>query len=474
MLATCGSDIKFYQWPSCSLIATCQHPGITNPSYFRNISWCCHGEQLAAVPSNSYPLIIKPTKANEFKKNIQFTEVQVPQVNVSSFSKTNNYQLTLGCEGGHLFNYNLNEQSPTLMFKFPSGIQLLDHGVFDSSLAVGSKSGQIYIFNSNERVSMILRVPASESLTTLCYHPKERSTLAAGSHEGIVSIWDTNTGNNKFLVYHHSSSVNDLSFSSNDWIFGTVGSDKLVNIYDLRIKEKIFSRLLPHALTAIAFPIKGNQFVVGTANGHVLCFDKRRFPNTRRTFQAHHSVVRQFAYQDENYQDETESVKSCPSAVFLKNVTAHFDQGDYSDSASGSKTINLIWNEAMDKNFKCSFEEKDIPLSPNNRRYSLVVLKEVEREIIKACKEAIDIFAKKMNDEFLKLRMTVNKNFAVLEKKNEMRWNHFHNVLYQLSSNENKEEKSDYSHVSTPVSKLADIESKPFSSIQQTLSQYKS
>lgn len=434
MLATCGSDIKLFRWATCELLATCQHPGLTNPSYFRNISWCCKGEKLAAVPSTGYPLVIVPTFVNDLKQQIRFSEIQVPQANVLSFSKIDGNNIVIGCETGHLFSFNIEDSGTNKLHKFPSGIEFISQEVSDCSIAIGCKSGQIYVMNSLDQAFTLFRVPDSKTLTAMQYHPKERNTLAAGSHEGVVAIWDSNASLNRFITNDHTSTVTDISFCCSDWLFGTVALDKFMYIYDTRIKESVFKSQLPYPLTAIAFPNHGNQFVIGTATGHVYCYDKRRLPNPKLVFQAHQSIVRQFAFQDENYSEEpmVQPVKSCPSGLLVQETGQSPPQSEITDEQSVNKPLELFWNEPQPSQTTFpSVYEDNRPLK-KTKVYPLSVLKTIQKEIIKASKEAISIFAKQMNDEFLKLRMSVNKNFAILENKNEIRWNHFHSVLYQI------------------------------------------
>lgn len=74
-------------------------------------------------------------------------------------------------------------------------------------------------------------------LTSFDWSSEEPSTIATCSIDTTCTIWDITTEKIRTQLIAHDKEVNDIAFSKSKHIFGTVGSDGSLRVFDLRYEQ---------------------------------------------------------------------------------------------------------------------------------------------------------------------------------------------------------------------------------------------
>jgi dipeptidyl aminopeptidase/acylaminoacyl peptidase len=125
----------------------------------------------------------------------------------------------------------------------------------------------------NDHLDTMHRLPWNSSLDantssvlSIAFSP-EKGKLAAGYDDGIVRIWDLNTGQETATLVGHFSSIMSVSFSPDGSKLGTGSWDKTAKIWDLSTKKDI-TTFIGHTshVWSIAFSPDGKKISTGSAD----------------------------------------------------------------------------------------------------------------------------------------------------------------------------------------------------------------
>jgi len=113
----------------------------------------------------------------------------------------------------------------------------------------------------------------SGSVTALRFAPDGR-TLAGGSQDGTVSLWDLQTGVLSSQLKKHSGAVNAIAFSTAGDLMATGGDDRTVIIWETAT-GKARRTLKGHdlAVTSLAFSPDASLLACGSGNASVVLWD---------------------------------------------------------------------------------------------------------------------------------------------------------------------------------------------------------
>lgn len=211
----------------------------------------------------------------------------------------------------------------------------LSTGDHNQKLALGSLDGSILVRNVSEvfekKKGLIganfLQLPQEKPVTAVAFSPDEQ-TLAAGTVDGNIAVWDTESGKLLFMLTDmrknavktvsfspdgiylatgamngsvilwnlwngpeqrkgfplngHNGSVNTIAFSPNSQILATGADDKLINLW--KISEKSEPTVLEghaEAVKVISFSPDGKHLASGGSFGEVLLWDITKTNNTK-------------------------------------------------------------------------------------------------------------------------------------------------------------------------------------------------
>lgn len=202
----------------------------------------------------------------------------------------------------------------------------LSAGDHNQKLALGSSDGSILVRNVSEifdRKGLIgahfLKLPQEKQVTALAFSPDEQ-TLASGTEDGNIAVWDTESGKRLFLLTHtqknavttvsfspngmylasgatdgsvilwnvqneqgqrkidtlngHDKAVNTVAFSPNSQTLATGADDKLINLWKMpELTEPIELKGHAGAVEAISFSPDEIHLASGGSLGEVLLWD---------------------------------------------------------------------------------------------------------------------------------------------------------------------------------------------------------
>lgn len=131
----------------------------------------------------------------------------------------------------------------------------------------------------------------------LSWNMNKEGELVTGASDGLICLYDITkwSGNNDLepqVFVAHDNGVNDVKFCyENDSVFGSVGEDHFLKVWDKRKTEPLFKVQLESPLNSIA-PNPLNQFIlsVGDNKGNIKTFDLRNTSEPLFKSSSHHDL----------------------------------------------------------------------------------------------------------------------------------------------------------------------------------------
>lgn len=456
LLASCGVEIKFHYWPDGNYHGGYAFDGgdVQNRS-IRNISWNCDGQSIVSVPFAGEPAVIgvHPTV-------VPLQGISVPNVIVANCSRTKPSLVALGTSTGSILLYCTSRKSITQQFSsLPSEIKFLGYGAHDSYLCAGNSHGQIFLYNQHSVLHTAFAMPKSSKLTAMATHSSDPKILAAASAEGAVAIWDTCTTDVQFYETVHHAAVTDVSLSPDHHVVATVGLDGTLKEYDICSKQCSFSTVAgAQRLSSIAY-MPGSQYLgVASMDGKLYCFDRRKTTLPVNVIEAHSRTIWKIAFPNSASADFSKNVVVGDTCSAHSSKTLVDDRCCLEKKTSNSSIISdastLIFNDRRIYKHtqndvhntptfggsagKCispiphnleSFSEYNYP----NRLGELESCK-MRKEITTAVETVLKELGNVIANEFLKMRLSVSRQFVNLEEKMNERWDNFNTTLRNLVS----------------------------------------
>lgn len=90
---------------------------------------------------------------------------------------------------------------------------------------------------------------------TLRWHPKIPNTVVTATASGFLSSWHTETGQRLWQFEESENNVNCIDISPDGSTFTTVGSDKIVRLYELQTRKQLAT-------------MQTRAYMQGTVSGH--------------------------------------------------------------------------------------------------------------------------------------------------------------------------------------------------------------
>ncbi|KAG1651879.1 Protein NEDD1 [Nymphon striatum] len=272
-LATCGEDVKFWDFPNLIL---------------------------ASLPFGDNKVVLTYIKNGTFSTVDLIVDTKVTYV---KFLKRASRYLSFGCSDGKVLIWDLKSRKLKQSYSCPTqatSVMCLEPNWNDSFFAAGYGNGDIILYNSIMGQSLpALKTNDKQAIRSICFNTVKRSMLGSSCDSGTVALWDSNT---KQLVHQFSSHFapsTGLAFSPvNDLLLASVGLDKKIVCYDIQRKLPIQTLDVESPLTCIDFLNNGSMLAVGTSRGKVLLYDLRYPSKPSKTIIAHKTSVSCVSFQN--------------------------------------------------------------------------------------------------------------------------------------------------------------------------------
>ena len=186
--------------------------------------------------------------------------------------------LTLGDDR----SLRLNDFSGSqLVKKFNSNFNKMALSANGKILALSSRTGKVVLLNMSNVDQQITMLGAnSKAVTTITFHPK-RNILAVGFDDGMVSLYDINSGMDKAKKIYdlpgHTSGISKLLFNDSGSLLATASYDGSVQLWDyndLNTLPLIFSDH-EDQVWSLAFSPDSNYLMSGCENGNIKVWPTR-------------------------------------------------------------------------------------------------------------------------------------------------------------------------------------------------------
>ena len=176
--------------------------------------------------------------------------------------------------------------------KHSSIINSIEYSPDGQKVAVGSADGTVRVLDAkivtSESSSAVLMMKQQSlntgkaeqvltghgaSIRSVSFSPDGR-TLATGSQDRTVKLWDMEATWELPVMYPHESSILTISFSSDGRTVATGSEDKTVILTDVVKGEKLWkSENLGANVNSVAFSADGRMLAVGTNDGRIRLLD---------------------------------------------------------------------------------------------------------------------------------------------------------------------------------------------------------
>jgi tetratricopeptide (TPR) repeat protein len=137
------------------------------------------------------------------------------------------------------------------------------------TLATGSSDRTIKLWDTARGRELATFEGHTSSVTSLAYSP-DGKTLATGSADNTVKLWDASTGNEMLTLKGHASGVFSVAFSPDGKRLATGSVDYTVKLWDLITGQEV-ATLKGHAapVYSVAFSPDGKSLATGSGDGAV-------------------------------------------------------------------------------------------------------------------------------------------------------------------------------------------------------------
>ncbi len=194
-------------------------------------------------------------------------------------------------------------------------------------------------------------------VTSVAFDP-QGETLASGSEDKTVKLWEVRSGKLLRTLEGHQRTVNSVAFEPLGGMLASGSGDETVKLWDGRSGELI--RTLWHQSEIVAFAPQGGTLASG-GNDNTVKLWEARSGKLLRTLEGHHDGVYSVAFAGETLasgsQDRTVNLWNAGSGELLRTLSGHYGrvnsvafdpQGGTLASGSDDNTVKL-WEAGSGK-----------------------------------------------------------------------------------------------------------------------------
>ncbi|XP_030764762.1 protein NEDD1-like [Sitophilus oryzae] len=295
-IGSSSTVVKFHEIGATSVSYTFE-PTSKVDGPCRSISWSKDGNWLAVVPHLGFAEIITLKGHCKLLQTVQ----DVIEPSCASFQNLTKRNIAVGTKHGQVLLYDVKSKS--IKSRYPRTTCSVTHVGFtakDTHCYAGCSNGDLLLFNNVAKsLSCTMKVPKSNSLTSVQAHSQRRNFFVGGSNEGIVAVWDTNVNKVKFYNDAHKAPVTSTIFSPiNAALVISAGLDRQVCVFDVDDRQRIACIPVENNVTSLDFTEDATHIAMGSQNGKMHVYDSRNLQTPVYSFEAHESAIRHLAFQN--------------------------------------------------------------------------------------------------------------------------------------------------------------------------------
>ncbi|GAA1268734.1 hypothetical protein GCM10009677_21630 [Sphaerisporangium rubeum] len=157
------------------------------------------------------------------------------------------------------------------------GVQSLAYSPDGRTLAAGSFDGIVRLWDTRRNALADDRLSQRSGVPALAFSPDGRTLATGGSGDTLIRLYDLATRKVSTTLSAHTAQINDLVYSPDGATLISASDDKTVRVWNMRDKTLLAGLTADHKIVAVAYDAQ-NRTVVATGIGPPLVWniDPRR------------------------------------------------------------------------------------------------------------------------------------------------------------------------------------------------------
>ena len=227
----------------------------------------------------------------------------------------------------------------------------------EKTLASGSKDNKVRLWNVETGVNTKTLVGHSRAVNSVSFSP-DGKTLASGSGDNTVTLWDVETGENTKTLEGHRHYVNSVRFSPDGKTLASGSEDGTVRLWDVATGEHTKTlNERSRAVNSVSFSPDGKTLASGSDDNTVRLWNVET-GEIIKTLKGHIWNVKSVSFLPDG-----KTLVSGGNDIRLWDVSFLLDE-----KTLLSESTNIrVWDEKKDKVFNYRFNDS-MSLSPDGKK----------------------------------------------------------------------------------------------------------